>query len=248
MCELFGVTSDHKIDLNEYLKTFISHSDEHPNGWGMALFDEGLSVVHEPVRASNSKKLEQLLQRPISSADMLAHIRLATKGYVELENTHPFVKRDENGRVWTFAHNGTIFKAPVLNKYQEVQIGSTDSERILYYIIDRVNEEIGSDRIELIESIARDLSEHNKLNFILHDGEYYYVHINEGGTLHKLEDDGSVIFSTQALDDGDWKEVEQNKLFVYKDGKIIHEGKKHEFGHITTQEEMDMIFMNYSNL
>ncbi len=248
MCELFGVTSNHKVNLNEYLKTFISHSDEHPNGWGMAFFDEGLSVVREPVRASNSKKLEQLLGRPISSAKMLAHIRLATKGYVELENTHPFVKKDKKGRTWTFAHNGTIFNAPVLNKYQEVQIGSTDSERTLYYIIDRVNEEVGSDRIKLIESIARDLSEHNKFNFILHDDDYYYVHINEGGTLHKLEEDGSVIFSTQVLDNSDWKEVEQNKLFVYKDGKLIHEGKKHEFGHITTQEEMDMIFMDYSSL
>ena len=248
MCELFGVTSSHKVDLNEYLKTFISHSDEHPNGWGMAFFDEGLTVYREPVRASESKKLEELLERPISSAEMLAHIRLATKGFIELENTHPFVKKDKEGRTWTFAHNGTIFNAPVLNKYQEVQKGKTDSEKVLLYILDRINEEVSLDRIELIESIARELSEHNKLNFILHDGEYYYVHINEGGTLHKLEKDGSVIFSTQALDDGDWEEVEQNKLFVYKDGNLIHEGKKHEFGHVTTQEEMDMIFMNYSSL
>ncbi|MBR2213688.1 MAG: class II glutamine amidotransferase [Eubacterium sp.] len=255
MCELFGVTSNKKVQLNDYLKEFISHSDEHPNGWGMAFFDNAkYSILREPVKASNSDYLKELLENPISSAEMFAHIRLATKGHVECENTHPFVMKDKSGRTWTLAHNGTIFDAPALSKYQMVQVGSTDSERILYYIIDRVNEQLElvhfypEERIELIESIAEKLSEHNKLNFILHDGEYAYVHINEAGTLHRLEEEGTVILSTQVLDDKAWEEVEQNTLFVYKDGELIHKGKKHSYGHVTTQEEMDMLFMNYSEL
>ena len=29
-----------KKELNNDLREFYSHSDEHPNGWGLALFDE----------------------------------------------------------------------------------------------------------------------------------------------------------------------------------------------------------------
>ena len=38
MCELFGVTSSSKMELNELLLEFFSHGREHPNGWGMAFF------------------------------------------------------------------------------------------------------------------------------------------------------------------------------------------------------------------
>ena len=257
MCELFGVTSNKKVKLNNYLKEFFSHSNKHPNGWGMAFFDDAdLSILREPKNASKSSYLDNLLSDEIESSKMLAHIRLATIGHEEYHNTHPFVKKDKVNRTWVFAHNGTIFEAPALSKYQKVQEGDTDSERILLYIIDRVNECLDAspgyfgseERIKLIESITNKLAEHNKLIFILYDGEYYYVHKNEVGTLYKKEKDGTVYFSTQPLDKEGWEEVDQNRLLVYKNGELIHKGEKHNFSHVTTEEEMKMLFMNYASL
>ena len=40
MCELFGVSSGRRIEVNDLLKEFFSHSVRHPNGWGMAMFYE----------------------------------------------------------------------------------------------------------------------------------------------------------------------------------------------------------------
>ena len=143
MCELFGVTSDKKILVNEYLKKFFGHSNEHPSGWGLSVLDEtNPSIIKEAIKAENSNLLKGVLEKPLKSSKLVAHIRRATIGHVEYKNSHPFSRVDASGREWIFVHNGTIFDAPVLNKYQKEQEGETDSERILLYIIDRINEEI----------------------------------------------------------------------------------------------------------
>lgn len=73
---------------------------------------------------------------------MIAHIRLATRGTIGYENTHPFVMGDISGRRWTLAHNGTIFEGSCLSSLSHRQQGQTDSERILSYTIGRVNEKL----------------------------------------------------------------------------------------------------------
>ncbi len=40
MCEIYGFSGNRKKELNNDLCKFYSHSDEYPNGWGLALFDE----------------------------------------------------------------------------------------------------------------------------------------------------------------------------------------------------------------
>ena len=40
MCEIYGFSGNRKKELNNDLSEFYSHSDEHPNGWGLAFFDE----------------------------------------------------------------------------------------------------------------------------------------------------------------------------------------------------------------
>ena len=247
MCELFGVTANRRIKINGLLKTFFEHSVEHRNGWGMAILDDGsVSVEKEPVRAIDSSYLKSRLNGKIETARFMAHIRRATVGDVDFDNTHPFIKRDEAGRIWAFVHNGTIFESPVIYSYREVQTGSTDSERILLYIVDQVNKHYVSeqnsfdanDRIRLID----------KMNIMLYDGDYFYVHKNEEGTLFKSEKPGSVIFSTHPLTEDGWEEVPQNTLFVYKDGALIYTGKKHEYSYVHDDEKMRMVFINYAGL
>ena len=132
MCELFGVTANRRVKINDLLKRFFEHSVEHRNGWGLAfLDDDSVSIEKEPIRASDSLYLKNRLTGRIETSRFMAHIRKATVGEVNFSNTHPFSKRDDSGRVWVLVLNGTIFESPVLSAYHYCQEGTTDSERIL---------------------------------------------------------------------------------------------------------------------
>lgn len=134
MCELFGLTGPDEITVNEYLRTFFSHSADHPNGWGIAVLTGAeANIEKEPVAAFRSSYLKERLKTPLRAANLMAHIRFATRGYMRYENCHPFMKRDISGRPWILMHNGTIFSCPLLNNYIYTQRGQTDSERILLY-------------------------------------------------------------------------------------------------------------------
>lgn len=257
MCELFGVTADKKINVNAYLQSFFRHSKVQPDGWGLALFDDNnISIEKEPVKASTSKYLEHRLQGKIQTAKMMAHIRRATMGEVNFNNTHPFSAIDESGRRWVLVHNGTIFDAPGLSKYQYSQQGSTDSERILLYIIDRVNSRFMQDpcgfdvneRLALIDEIILQIVPGNKLNLLLYDGEYFYVHKNEKGTLYTLEKPGITFFATRPLDEWEWKELQMNRLLVYKNGKKVYSGTEHEYEYVYDEERMKHLFLDYAGL
>ncbi|MCD8119612.1 MAG: class II glutamine amidotransferase [Lachnospiraceae bacterium] len=140
MCELFGVSATQPVAVNDLLKEFFSHSVEHPNGWGMAFFHgNAVSLEKEPTPAFRSGYLKRRLRHPFEADAMIAHIRLATVGSEDYENCHPFVRRDRTDCAWTLAHNGTMFDCPRLSPYQYVQEGRTDSERVLYYIVDEMD-------------------------------------------------------------------------------------------------------------
>ena len=66
MCELFGINSDKKISINDYLRTFFSHSEQHDYGWGLACFyGNSVSLEKEALKANSSHYLRQRLQHPI---------------------------------------------------------------------------------------------------------------------------------------------------------------------------------------
>ena len=252
MCELFGVSSKRDIWLNDYLETFYSHSDIHCNGWGMVLFDkEPFRFIKEPIKASSSNRLRSLIGNDIVSSNCIAHIRQATIGEVNDDNTHPFSMTDNTDRRWIFMHNGSIFESDVLSPYQYIQKGSTDSERIFLYMIDEINrlydenqsvEDV--DRFELIDRIIREVVlPDNKVNLILYDGEYMYVHKNEENTLYVKELDGGIILSTQPLDDSEWKDFYQNQLIVYRQGEVVYRGTIHNNTYVMDEERMKLLFL-----
>ena len=66
MCELFGFSSSKEEELNDYLKTFYSHCEEHPHGWGLAILDsDKYQIRKEPVKARSSVMLGNILLNPI---------------------------------------------------------------------------------------------------------------------------------------------------------------------------------------
>jgi glutamine amidotransferase len=203
---------------------------------------------------------------------------LATIGNVEQENCHPFTAVDKSGRTWTLIHNGTVFESDKLNKYIFLQKGETDSERILLYLTDRINEAVRksdaarkseaarksgaariSDRIQTVEDVIREITPGNKVNLLMSDGSLLYVHVNCERGMYYLDDGDSAVFSTKPLlaagdNEADrmasevWKEVPLNTLMVYSSGQMIYRGCPHGNTFVETEEKMRYLFMDYSEI
>lgn len=252
MCELLGINSTEKIACNHLLQEFFSHSTQHPDGWGLAAFYENaVSLEKEPVSALNSIYLKNRLTDEIREDVLLAHIRKASVGKLSYQNSHPFALRDCRGRLWTLIHNGTIFESPVLEPYKIRQKGETDSERILYYLVDQINfrqvnaQKALSDqeRFAVVDDMIHAITPKNKVNFLIYDGELFYIHSNHKGSLYLCQDQKirSLIVSTQPLNteqsgNNHWTEVPQNTLLAYRKGRLIYQGRMHYNDYIKPED------------
>ena len=246
MCEIFCFNSNKPKEVNECLECFYNHSDEHPHGWGLATMQSDEFVIQkEPMKASCSQHLKNILSNPVIGKNVFAHIRLATVGEIISPNCHPFIEADDNNRSWMLIHNGTVFDFPGLEKYRESENGDTDSERILLYIIDQVNEfekeknapSTIKERFDLLTEIVTELSKGNKLNLMIYDGDLTYIHSNMKDSLFYLKNDEELFIASTPLDDNDdWKSVELNKLFGLIDGEIVFESEAHDNEYVLTED------------
>ena len=235
MCELLGLTSLQRINVNSYLSEFYSHSFRHCHGWGQALFQgTSVSVEKEAVCANQSLYLRQRLAHPIAADNMIAHIRLASVGRMFYENCHPFSAQDSKGRAWVLAHNGTLFHEPDAQDFKSIQEGQTDSERILCRLLRMVNLQqerqhralSATQRFSITEKLVKTLSPSNKLNLLIWDGESLYVHTNYRGTLYMCHlSPDTILFSTQPLQAATgWEPVPFCQLLSFKQGHPVHQG------------------------
>ncbi|MBE6500110.1 MAG: class II glutamine amidotransferase [Methanobrevibacter thaueri] len=246
MCEIFCFNSNTPKQINECLECFYNHSEEHPHGWGLATMQSDEFVItKEPIKATCSQHLKNILSNPIIGKNVFAHIRLATVGEIISPNCHPFIEADDNNRSWMLIHNGTIFDYPELDQYKDSENGDTDSERILLYIIDQINDfeqqksapSTIKERFNLLTEIVSKLSKNNKLNLMIHDGDLTYIHSNMKESLYYLKnEEGFLVASTPLSDDENWMQVELNKLFGLIDGNIIFESEQHNNEFILTEE------------
>lgn len=257
MCELFGINSARPIHANDLLKEFFTHAEENPHGWGLAVYGgSGTSIEKEPVKATKSLYLKERLKAEIEAENLIAHVRLATMGSLSYENSHPFLRRDATGRYWTLAHNGTLFDFPEADRYFYQQKGDTDSERFLLYIMEHLDcraqnldrELLPEERFALIDQIIAHMAEGNKLNLILYDGEYMYVHSNYANSLYLNKTPDTALFATKPLKDGNWEPMPITTLCVYKDGQEVYRGNPH--GHEFRDDMVDprFVFATYSEL
>lgn len=259
MCEMFGISSKDNYQINDYLKEFYSHSVEHPHGWGLVCLEANeASIEKEPIQASKSQYLKERLTMPVEVTTAFAHIRYATVGHVEYRNCHPYSKKDASGRRWTLVHNGTIFDYAPLNQYFRSQFGDTDSERILLYIIDRINDaQTAADgdltveeRFKILDRIFVDMSKGNKLNLLLYDGDLVYVHTNYASSLYKLEREAQVFFSTQPLgrEKDAWQPVPFTTLMAYRQGEEAFCGTNHGNEYFVNEDDMKFLYGVFSSL
>lgn len=257
MCELFGISSAKQMKANDLLREFFSHSNKHPNGWGLATFHDGtVSIEKEPAQASKSNYLKERLRHKMECSTLLAHIRFATIGHVEYVNCHPFTKRDASGRSWVLIYNGSIFDYPALSPYQYHQEGATDSERILLYFVDQINRKQAEkgcvleaeERFALLDSLVTDMSRGNKLNLLIYDGELLYVHTNYANSLYVCEDGKTAVFCTVPLKRGSWAPVPFTVFCAYKDGKRVFQGETHGNEYVDNESDMKLLFSAFAGL
>lgn len=259
MCEVLGFSSRRRRNVNAHLREFFSHGEENPHGWGLALYtaDGTPSIEKEPLKSTVSSSLASKLETPLETNQLIAHIRLATIGSVEYVNCHPFVQRDVSGRTWVFVHNGTIFDYPALNAYVPRQAGWTDSERLLLFLMDEINQATAkkglplefAERFEVIERVLAELAtRNNKLNILVSDGEYLYAHTNYRDSLFVSYGDESVLLSTHPLTDDAWENLPFTSLCAFKDGELVRRGRPHGGEYIINQRDLDMIYVGFSEL
>jgi glutamine amidotransferase len=122
-------------------------------------------------------------------------------------------------------------------------------------LIDKINQAeydkpalSGEERFKIIDCIISNMSKGNKLNIILYDGEYMYVHTNYRDSLFYLQKEGEIFFSTQPLSEEDWKLVPFTRLLAYKEGQKVFEGTNHQNEYIDSEENMNMIYQIFSEL
>ncbi len=152
----------------------------------MAFYD-GRNDMHtysEITTASFCKTVHQVCQSRVKTRNLVAHVRLATKGEVHLRNVHPF-RRSLWGQQFLFAMNGDI---PLYcNKREQnsgpfATIGDTDSEAFFVDLLNYLYHEFGGNRyppkLDLCQAISKYCSDITSsigeegiiLNFILSSG------------------------------------------------------------------------------
>lgn len=231
MCELFGASLKEKEDVSGYLSEFFSHGVQHPHGWGIYREHHGdFEIVKEAVSSIKSALAKEIARTTEPQKHFMAHIRLATAGAVKTENCHPFSGFDTSGRRWTLIHNGTIYAVNRTFPYRSAQHGNTDSERVFLYLLDKLNKvrpSNESERFAVADEVVQELSEHNKLNLLISDGEILYVHKNMEGTLFYLKTDNGYYFSTKPLGNGVWTEFPTAQFIAFKNGEKLFSGTNH---------------------
>ena len=257
MCELFGVNSAEAISCNKLLQEFFEHGIDNPDGWGIAAFyGNSVSLEKEPVSSLESIYLKNRLTEDIVIDKLIAHIRKASKGGIEYKNSHPFIRRDSANRTWTLAHNGTIFESAELDPYVSRQKGQTDSERILYYLIDMVNaarregeaDLAEEERFAVVDQVVHTITPENKVNLLIYDGDLFYIHTNHKDTLYGCQKGKTFLTSTKPLKQNFWENIPMNTLLAYRDGELVYSGQTHHNEYIASEKKTQYMYLDYANI
>ena len=231
MCEIYGFCGSHPIRLNRYTDEFWTHARIHQDGFGYYLADKNQLYVN-PKSAMNY--LNGLSKFNFNSKLALCHIRFKTHGQATKENCHPFVKYDSRGVKWSLIHNGYIADNVITEALSAIQIGQTDSERILLAIVEAVNSlyehswivnetELKQYLCIQLEVALSELASLGKTNLIFTDSltNNMYVYMNAPRTLYSLHTNDGYHISTTPLTKEKWEAIEPYKLHVFNNGEKI---------------------------
>ncbi len=184
MCELLALNSNVPTAATFSFCGFSArggHTGDHADGWGMAFHDgDGCRVFIDTGRACDAPLAEFLRVHPLRARTVLAHVRKATQGAVDLANCHPF-QREWLGRHWLFCHNGDLQDFHPTLDGSFLPVGRTDSERAFCWLMQQLRRRFSTAPdwtllapvlAELVPVIVR----HGTFNMLLTDGRAVYAH------------------------------------------------------------------------
>lgn len=205
MCRLFGFRSNVPSAVHRSLVTeknsLLQQSREHKDGWGIASYGEApLPQVAHGLGAAHQDPDFERVSSLVASRAVVAHVRLASVGSVELRNAHPFLY----GR-WSFVHNGTVKRFAQHQQALEERIrpdlrallrGATDSERCFYLFLTHLAELRPLQAAASAEEVACALAQTMRLVSALTDlpGE---TRPAECSSMNFLATDGEVMVATR---------------------------------------------------
>ncbi len=185
MCQLLGMSCNVPTDICFSFTGFQARggmTDEHQDGWGIAFFEgRGVRQFLDSKASAHSPIAELVRNYPIKSKAVISHIRKATQGQTQLENTHPFM-RELWGYYWIFAHNGNLVNLDLKLRGNFVPVGTTDSEHAFCYLLQELRTRFG-DRypgeeklFTAVTEITKMIAAYGEFNFLLSNGELIYAH------------------------------------------------------------------------
>ena len=146
MCRLFGfrsaILSKVHTSLLSAENALVEQSRSHPDGWGLAYYVADAPHVVKSVDSAVDDHLFKRVSGIVSSQTVLAHLRKATTGSLNITNTHPF----QFGK-WVFAHNGNFknfrnkesqLKNMIPDDLRRFILGHTDSELMFYLLLGKL--------------------------------------------------------------------------------------------------------------
>jgi glutamine amidotransferase len=209
MCELLGLAFNKPISPSLSFRGFRHRGERNPDGWGLAAITPTKArITKEPIRAdqstvSQSLRDDQKLAAPI----FIGHVRFASRGEVNLKNTHPFTRRT-NGSDFVFAHNGTL-SMDQLNRRDDGNFpveGSTDSELAMCVLLSwMTRDKVDHHDYARIERFLKDLNATGKLNLLFSDGKRLYGYHDVSGYNGLCWTHRQAPFSQVSLRDEDWE-------------------------------------------
>ncbi|WP_410499272.1 class II glutamine amidotransferase [Chitinibacter sp. S2-10] len=184
MCQLLGMNCNTPTDIIFSFEGFHRRgglTDEHSDGWGIAFFEgNGCRLFLDYLPSISSPVADLVRAYPIKSKNVIAHIRKATQGQINLANTHPF-GRELWGQQWIFAHNGNLSNLPALEHSRFLPVGSTDSEHAFCWILNQLAQQFKTrpDLPQLHEALSKlvpQLATLGTFNFLLSNGQALFAH------------------------------------------------------------------------
>lgn len=231
MCRMFALASARSISARALLRdaprSLCTLSNEHPDGWGVAMHDgAGWDLHRSTACAARCDRFAELAER-VSARLVIAHIRQKTVGPTSLANTHPFRRG-----AFVFAHNGTVRPTALASlvalaspaRLAEVA-GDTDSERLFAFVLTRID---AAPTIEAgVTSAVRTLhglEDPGTANFLLSCGTRIYAH-RLGRSLFAIErgDDRralAVAVASERLTAEPWRELPERSLVALEAGTL----------------------------
>jgi len=251
MCQLLGMNCATPTDITFSFRGFSQRAgitSDHSDGFGIAFFeDKACRLFVDNQSAVESPIAELVRNYPIKSRNVIAHIRKATQGKINLENSHPF-SRELWGRQWIFAHNGDLkdFLPELSGRFTPV--GNTDSERAFCYLLDQLVKYFGYDEpkldqvFDLLADISPSIAEHGTFNFCLSNGQALFTYATT--KLHWLvreypfkpaqlidievevdfsqvttsEDRVAVITTEPLTQNEEWTAFQEGEMILFRDG------------------------------